>query len=176
LKQELREIVDYLRESEDQEYISSDLGDLSDEEIQQFVDEIATQKKLTNGLPAALNRHIPASEIAKFRKFFNEYVGQTIVSFEAFHEEIDDLDLMVSNKIISKVKKQEGFIILFLNDLKGNASGSLKIKISVTGQFAEIKNEEEPSPMSMYRVIFYNGHCIEYRDSELLGFIEYEEA
>jgi hypothetical protein len=108
-------------------------------------------------------------DLEPIRDFLDEYVGLVVVGFKGFKSDVVDLDQHISYSMITNISNKSNFLEIQLSSITGKKVGSLKLEVSLTGQFAERRGEEFPLWASRYRLEFYGGNSIEYIDTEDKG-------
>jgi hypothetical protein len=115
----------------------------------------------------------PEYDLEPIRSFIDEYIGLVIVNFTPFKNDVENLENNLSGKIITGVKILENKLQIKVVSLSGKTNGVIEMSPSLTGQFAERYNQDDPDSSSRYRIIFLGGHSIEYLDNEDNGSITY---
>lgn len=119
-----------------------------------------------------LNDELPddyVMDLNPVKDFFDEYIGQLILGYEVFDEQLDDLEDQVSPSIIESTSIKGNALYIKLSKLDGKQKGYLKLEPTREGEFAQRFSEDHAIWASRYRILMYDGVVVEYLDSNNEG-------
>ena len=112
--------------------------------------------------------------LEEVRDAFEDYIGLIIVEFEAYDDNIEDIEEDILGKMITQIDTDNKNIYIGLADLSGNRGGFISLEPTITGRFAERIDDGMMSNWSAkYKITFIGGASIEYMDTQRTGSVSY---